>query len=135
MHHSFLRAAAALALAAAATPALADPRGVYLPPAPTGPGGDDSIETSSGTRCRQSINSNGAYLDVGTVASARRTADGGRSVLYDDPGGSEATTYARITIPLGHRPKRIDCTRVYEMELARLRQEVDMLKMGLNIGK
>jgi hypothetical protein len=40
--------------------ALADTTGIYLPAPPTSPGGEDAIETSSGTRCRQSINSNGA---------------------------------------------------------------------------
>ncbi|MEQ7872385.1 hypothetical protein ABDK56_00045 [Sphingomonas sp. ASV193] len=33
---------------------------LYLPSPPTGPGGEDTIETESGVRCRQSMNSNGA---------------------------------------------------------------------------
>lgn len=113
-----------------AAPAEANPRGVFLPPAPTGPGGEDSIETSTGTRCRQSINSNGAYLDMGTVGSAAAplSADQ-RSVLNADR-DREALAYARVTIPLGKRPKRIDCHSIYQMEIAKLRQELELLKMG-----
>ena len=39
--------------------------GVFLPQSPIGPGGEDSIETAEGTRCRQSMNGNGAYADMG----------------------------------------------------------------------
>lgn len=56
----------------AASPAAAQP-GVYLPPAPSGTGGEDSIETAEGTRCRQSINSSGPYLDVGVTGSRSRS--------------------------------------------------------------
>jgi hypothetical protein len=33
----------------------------------------------------------------------------------------EALAYARVTIPLGRKPKRIDCSQIYELEIARLR--------------
>ena len=120
----------AACLLVAATPAEANPRGVFLPPAPSGSGGEDSIETSTGTRCRQSINSNGAYLDMGAVGSAASPLPSDqRSVLNADR-DREALAYARVTIPLGKRPKRIDCHSIYQMEIAKLRQELELLKMG-----
>lgn len=120
-------------LLAVSAPALAT-TGIYLPPAPQGSGGEDSIETAEGTRCRQSINSNGPYLDVGLTAR-------GGSDLPQPPAGStfftypqdrdrEALAYARVTIPLGKKPQRIDCTRLYELEIARLRQQVELLSMA-----
>jgi len=42
----------------------------------------------------------------------------------------EALAYARVTIPLGKQPQRIDCSRIYELELERLRQEIALLKMN-----
>ena len=52
-----------------AVSAAAAQQGIYLPPAPHGPGGEDTIETASGTRCRQSINSNSGYVDIGVAGS------------------------------------------------------------------
>lgn len=118
------------------TPALAGTSGLYLPAPPTGPGGEDSIETSSGARCRQSINSNGSYLDVGVTGSAAGppgtggTGTGALGSFGYEERDREATAYARVTIPLGRKPSRIDCSRLYEMELAKLRREVELLRMG-----
>ena len=93
-----------------------------------GPGGEDSVETSSGTRCRQAINGNGAYLDVG-VAGSRSSGDTGIGRI-DCSDGSEALGYARMIVALDRKPERIDCTRLYEMELARLKREIELLKMA-----
>jgi hypothetical protein len=112
-------------------PAAAANNGVYLPPAPAGPGGEDSIETASGTRCRQSINSNGAYLDVGISGSAAKPVDDiGRAFIADNGRDREALAYARVTIPLGNRPKRIDCSAVFELEIQRLKREIELLRMA-----
>jgi hypothetical protein len=118
---------AALLLAASA-PALAD--GLYLPPPPTGPGGEDRIETASGTRCSQSINSNGSYLDVGVAGSSANGRDTYSAPFFSDRRGSEALGYVRMTIPLGHRPERVDCTRLYELEIQRMKREIELLKLA-----
>ena len=102
-----------------------------MPPPPTGPGGEDSITTSEGVRCSQSINASGGYLDVGVA--------GGNLSTYDDQtpsagtflGGQSAIGYARVIIPLGATPKRLDCTALYDLEIARLKQEIQQLKIGL----
>lgn len=122
----------AVSLTAASAPAFAGTDGIYLPPAPTGPGGEDRVETGSGSRCSQSINSNGAYLDVGMAGSSISGREDLSSPLLrpDRASGSEALGYARVTIPLGHKPNRVDCTRLYELELQRLQREIELLKMA-----
>jgi hypothetical protein len=90
-----------------------------------GPGGEDSITTSEGVRCSQSINSSGGYLDLGV-------AGGDLSTYYStNPSSSTAIGYARIIIPLGKRPRRIDCSQLYQLEIDRLKAEIEALKIGL----
>lgn len=111
---------------------LGQTQGVYLPPAPHGAGGEDSIETANGTRCRQSMNSNGAYLDMGAAASAASPTPEQDSPyrLYSTERDQRGMVYLRLTIPLGEKPERLDCTRLYEMELQRLREEIALLRMA-----
>jgi hypothetical protein len=115
----------ALILAPSSFPTLAAD-GILLPPPPSGPGGEDSITTSDGVRCSQSINSNGGYLDLGVA--------GGDLNTYYSPGqnpGQSAVGYARVVIPIGKTPQRLDCTRLYEMEIQRLKAEIQLLQIGL----
>ncbi len=77
-------------------------------------------------RCSQSINSSGGYLDFGVA--------GGDLNRYATPGadaGQSAIGYARIIVPIGPAPKRLDCARLYDLEIARLKAEIEMLKIGL----
>lgn len=100
---------------------------MLLPPPPVGPGGDDSITTSEGVRCSQSINSNGGYLDLGV-------AGGDLNTYYStdlDNLPQSAVGYARIIIPLGDAPRRLDCSRLYDLEIQRLKAEIEMLRIGL----
>lgn len=71
----------------------------------------DEVATSSGVRCRQSVDSP-MSLDMGVVAD-----------------GQEAGVYGRVTIPLG-APKRIDCNRLYDLEIQRLEAEIQSLRGG-----
>ncbi|MEP7241331.1 MAG: hypothetical protein ABI697_10640 [Devosia sp.] len=92
-----------------------------------GPGGEDSITTSEGVRCSQSVNSAGGYIDLGV-------AGGDLSSYTSDPSSSgpqSAIGYARIIIPLGAPPRRLDCARLYDLEIQRLKAEIQMLKVGL----
>jgi hypothetical protein len=114
-----------------AASAVAAQQGIYLPPAPQGPGGEDTIETASGTRCRQSINSNSGYVDFGLAGSGGSGIPNASGVFVTiNERDREALAYARITMPLGKQPKRIDCSRVYELEIERLREEVALLRMN-----
>lgn len=113
-----------------APPAAAQP-GIYLPAPPMGPGGEDTIETTSGTRCRQSINSNTGYVDVGVAGSAGSGVPEGRDAFISiTDRDRQALAYARVTVPLGKRPKRIDCSKVYELEIEKLKQEIALMRMN-----
>lgn len=92
-----------------------------------GPGGEDSITTSDGVRCSQSINSNGGYVDLGIAGGNLSTGYYGGS---SDPGQS-AIGYARIIVPLGQAPARLDCNALYTLEIQRLKAEIEMLRIGL----
>lgn len=123
-----LVASAELALGGAAAIAQS---GIYLPQAPQGPGGEDTIETSSGTRCRQSINSNSGYVDVGVAGNAGSGyPDHQGAFISITDRDREALAYARITIPLGKQPKRLDCSKIFELEIQRLKEEIALLKMN-----
>ena len=131
--HAFVRSSALVACALlASTQAVAQSQGVHLPAAPHGTGGEDSIETASSTRCRQSMNSNGAYLDMGVAGSAASPLPETDNPLryYSPERDQRGLVYVRVTIPLGQKPARLDCTRLYEMELARLREEIALLRMA-----
>ncbi len=99
---------------------------MLLPPAPSGPGGQDSITTSQGVRCSQSVNSSGGYVDFGVTGGGAITIGGDR--VATDP---DALGYARVVIPLGEQPERLDCSRLYELEIDRLKREIDLLRIGL----
>src|SRR5690606_1417063 len=74
-----------------------------------------------GTTCRSAISGRGAYLDVGVIGGSGAAA------------GSMAT-YGRVVIPLGRSPSRLDCARLYALEVERLEMELRLLKMGLARG-
>ncbi|QZD92554.1 hypothetical protein K3162_00440 [Qipengyuania xiapuensis] len=78
------------------------------------------------------MNSNGAYLDMGVAGSAASPLPETENPLrYFSPERDQrALVYVRVTIPLGEKPARLDCTRLYEMELARLREEIALLRMA-----
>jgi hypothetical protein len=113
----------------AAWPALAAD-GLLLPPPPVGPGGEDSITTSEGVRCSQSINSSGGYLDLGVAGGDLSNYYSGDDV-GDDGAPQSAVAYARVIIPLGEAPTRLNCARLYELEIQKLKAEIEMLKVGL----
>ncbi len=119
---------AVLILAASSLPARAAD-GILLPAPPVGPGGEDSITTSEGVRCSQSINSNGGYLDMGVAGGDLNTTyyTGSSTVTP----GQSAIGYARVIIPLGQTPARLDCSQLYNLEIQRLKAEIELLKVGL----
>jgi hypothetical protein len=85
------------------------------------PQGQDEVRAADGTTCRSSVGGNGAYLDMGVVGGNGAT-----------PGG--IATYGRVVVPLGRRPQRLDCSKLYALEVERLQMEIRLLKMGLAGG-
>lgn len=69
----------------------------------------------------------GSYLDVG-VGATRQSKWGGVHESGDDTG---VIGYARVIVPLGSTPERLDCRRLYDLEIARLKMEIETMKMGL----
>jgi hypothetical protein len=78
-------------------------------------------------RCSQSINSSGGYLDFGVAGGDLSNY----AVSSSAPGINSAIGYARIIVPLGSSPKRLDCARLYDLEIARLKAQIEMMKVGL----
>ncbi|WP_244492153.1 hypothetical protein [Aureimonas sp. AU12] len=87
-------------------------------PGVTLPQGQDEVHASDGTTCRSAVGGSGAYLDVGAInGSSNRSG--------------EVSTYGRVVIPLGRSGKRLDCSQLYELEVARLKMELKLLQMGM----
>ncbi len=87
------------------------------------PQGYDEVRTSDGTSCRSSNAGNGAYVDVGVIGS------------QDDLGGmNNSAVYGRVVMPLGRTGGRLNCRRLYDLEIQRLELEVRLLKAGLHRG-
>lgn len=122
--------AACAGLMSLATMAAAEPstfynatsqQGIFLPPVPA-QNGFDEVRGADGTACRSSMGNNGVFLDAGAIAN-------------ESPEGNSAggMVYGRIVVPLGERPRRIDCTRLYELEIKRLQHELHLARMGGSI--
>ena len=91
---------------------------VNLPTAPQ-PNGQDIVRSSGGTSCQSAVSTNNPYLDIGVIGS-------------DDVFQRETQAlYGRLVVPLGPKPRRVDCTRLYELEIARLSMELEMMKLAM----
>lgn len=89
-------------------------------PGVTLPSGHDEVRASDGTTCRSAVSGSGAYVDVGVIGNPM--------------GDSQQSAYGRIVIPLGARRDRLDCTKLYALEVERLRTELRLMKMGMGGG-
>lgn len=94
---------------------------VFLPTPPVAHG-QDIVRGSSGISCHSAVASGGPYVDVGLIGS--------QDVFQRDT----AAFYGRVVVPIGKRPKRPDCTKLYELEISRLQLEIDLLRMGASEG-
>lgn len=113
---------------------------VNLPQAPQFPQGQDRIRATDGTECSRSTAPRRKYMDVGVVAAG----SGGTGVenqypytyfpgmttppnnQYNRTGGS---VYARVVINLDANTYDIDCGRLYELEIERLKTELEQAKL------
>ena len=93
-------------------------------PGVTLPQGHDEVRAADGTTCRSAVGGNGAYMDLGVIGNPEQTTNGDGSF----------SAYGRIVVPLGANRKRVDCTRLYDLEVARLEMELKLMQMGLNRG-
>ncbi len=86
--------------------------GLQMPQAGQSNTNYDEITTTNGTRCRQAMGSNW-NVDAG--------------VLDSQDGRSGGVVYGRVTYAIGAQ-KRIECSRLYELELESLRLEIELLR-------
>jgi hypothetical protein len=86
-------------------------------PGVTLPQGTDEVRAADGTSCRSAVGGNGAYVDMGLVGKQGVSNNG--------------SYYGRVVVPLGKGPKRLDCTRLYDLEVERLKLELELAKAGL----
>jgi len=91
-------------------------------PTPPMVNGQDVVRGVSGASCQTSIASAGPYVDLGVIGS--------QDVFERDT----AAVYGRIVIPIGERPKRLDCTKLFELEITRLRMELDLMRLGMPVS-
>ena len=87
-------------------------------PGVTLPQGQDEVHASDGTTCRSAVSGSGAFVDLGVIRGNEQSNNG-------------VATYGRVVIPIGRTPKRLDCSRLYELEVERLQMELRLLKMGI----
>lgn len=98
-------------------------------PGVTLPQGHDEVRAADGTSCRSAVSGNGAYMDLGVISGPERLYNSSRGVYEDQ--GDRTSLYGRVVVPLNSPRKRVDCTRLYELEVERLRVELELLKMGI----
>lgn len=114
----------AICLLATATAAHAD---IQIPYTST-PSGSDSIR-SGNDQCSNTIDSP-VKLDIGVVHSQEDN-----DMLNFNGSGSSNSVYARIVIPFnlfsGPKPNRIDCSRLYELQLRE--RELDLRERELKL--
>lgn len=87
-------------------------------PTPPSVFGQDSIRGADGVTCQSAIASGGPYVDMGVIGA------------QDVFSRNTAAVYGRVVVPIGKRGKRLDCTKLYKLELARMQAEIDLLRNG-----
>lgn len=87
------------------------------------PQGHDEVRAADGTTCRSAISGDGAYLDVGVIGNPEQAS-----------ADSSISAYTRVVIPLGEKRNRIDCSKLYNLEVRRLEIELKLMELGLNRG-
>lgn len=85
------------------------------------PTGSDEVRAADGTSCRSAVGGDGAYMDTGVIGSPGQ-----------DSSDFSGAVYTRLVVPLGGRQKRLNCESLYELEIQRLRMELDLARMGLS---
>jgi len=115
-----------------ATTALADSSSLNLA-LPSAPGNYQSDRFRAGELdCSNAIGS-ATNLEFGVTGIIANGGYDSMNQYFNDRRAGDVGVYARITIPLGKRVKsRVDCNRLYELELQRKQLEVLKLQRELD---
>ena len=87
------------------------------------PQGHDEVRAADGTTCRSAVSGSGAYIDVGFIGNP-----------YQSSQSAGFSAYGRMVIPLAKKTPRLDCSKLYNLEVARLEMELKLTQMGLTRG-
>jgi hypothetical protein len=111
-----------------------------MPSTPQNSIGGDSVRARDGTTCTQGSHV-GPTLDFGVTGTQNinntnssepniinNYYNGTQQNSSNTDTGSDIGVYARVVIPLGNDPERIDCTSLYSLEIERLKIELENLK-------
>lgn len=97
-------------------------------PSPSIQSGYDRVYSSSGTSCESSQEPD-MYYQIGLTASK----DDKTGLNNKSYGGNyerdEIAAYAQIVIPISDGRKRVDCSRLYDLEIQKLQAEILKLKL------
>ena len=105
-----------------------------LPQAPQFQQGQDRIRAADGTECSRSTGPRQRFADVGMLGGNM----GGNGSPYGAYGGSSGSqnytqnggaVYGRITFNLDPVQDEVSCSRLYELELERLRLELEQARL------
>lgn len=102
--------------------------------------GGDEVRARDGMSCRQ-----GSYVgptfDVGvsltpfnSTSSALQSALQVQSFNSLTTQGQGAGVYARVVVPFGRQPERLDCGRLFNLEIERLQMELQKMKESGSAG-
>ncbi|CCN86039.1 conserved exported hypothetical protein [Vibrio nigripulchritudo SFn27] len=101
-------------------------------PSATIPSGYDRITTSDGTTCESTIASD-MYIQTGVMGlkAGHDYADNtyGRYKHNNLEARDNFGVYAQLVIPIGKKRERIDCNRLYELEIRHLKEQLVKLKL------
>jgi hypothetical protein len=115
---------------------VASAQGVILPPS-TPSFGQDEFHASDGTSCRSSMDG-AKRIEAAAYGTGSRYNDHRREGLFNgfsqDP-TQNVGAYVRFSISLDARKKRMDCNRLYELELHKRELELNMMKQSLQAAE
>lgn len=96
------------------------------------PSGQDRIRSADGVECQTHVGPRNRWMDMGVYSMGTQS-----NTTITDPTNSRGQymgVYARITINLDPVHPTIDCSRLYQLEIDRLRREIDDLQMTSKVS-
>lgn len=90
-------------------------------------GARDRIVTPERFECENAL-SGKAQVEYGVAASNAQSSSSFSTVTQPDQ-GKNITVYGKIIIPIGAPKSRIDCNRLFELEVRKRELEIKLLEM------
>ena len=96
--------------------------------------GYDRVVAEDGTRCEASVVADYS-IEMGIEGGTDYREDDWRNNYYDRFQSNQDAVkgFMKVVIPVGHNKKRVDCSRLYENELARKTLELEKLRREMEL--